>query len=217
MFCSKCGMHNREGATCCISCGSSLVPEPAPELTPELTQELTQELTSESAPEVIPELTPETVRYGPPEAVQYYEVTYAGFWKRFAAALIDGFFLKISTAIIGVIAGIAIDGSPDSTWMPNNSEDFTPFDLITLVIYWLYFTLMESSTFQATPGKMALGIKVTDLEGNQISFARANGRYWSKLISTIILLIGYIMAGFTEKKQALHDLIAKTLVINQKQ
>ena len=60
---------------------------------------------------------------------------------------------------------------------------------------------------------MALGIIVTDLDGNQISFGRANGRYWSKIVSSITLLIGYIMAGFTEKKQALHDIIAGTLVL----
>ena len=71
---------------------------------------------------------------------------------------------------------------------------------------------MESSSRQATVGKMALGLKVTDLEGRRISFARASGRHFAKYISGMILLIGYIMAGFTERKQALHDMIAGTLV-----
>ena len=62
---------------------------------------------------------------------------------------------------------------------------------------------------------MALGIIVTDLNGNPISFGKANGRYWGKIISTLILLIGYIMAAFTEKKQALHDMMAGTLVIKK--
>jgi uncharacterized RDD family membrane protein YckC len=84
---------------------------------------------------------------------------------------------------------------------------------VGLIGNWIYEASMESSTKQATVGKMALGLKVTDLEGRRISFARATGRHFAKLISGIILLIGYIMAGFTERKQALHDMIAGTLVV----
>lgn len=83
---------------------------------------------------------------------------------------------------------------------------------LSIVAGWLYFALMESSKFQGTVGKLALGIIVTDVDGNKISFARATGRYFSKILSGFILMIGYIMAGFTEKKQALHDIIAGTLV-----
>ena len=64
-------------------------------------------------------------------------------------------------------------------------------------------------------GKKALGIIVTDISGQRISFGRATGRYFAKQLSTIILLIGYIMAAFTEKKQALHDMMAGTLVIKK--
>jgi len=78
---------------------------------------------------------------------------------------------------------------------------------------WIYEAAMESSAKQATLGKMALGLKVTDVEGRRISFARATGRHFAKYISGMILLIGYIMAGFTARKQALHDMIAGTLVI----
>ena len=77
---------------------------------------------------------------------------------------------------------------------------------------WIYEAAMENSSKQATLGKMALGLKVTDLEGRRISFARATGRHFAKIISKMILLIGYIMAGFTQRKQALHDMIAGTLV-----
>jgi uncharacterized RDD family membrane protein YckC len=72
---------------------------------------------------------------------------------------------------------------------------------------------MESSSKQATLGKLALGIVVTDLNGNRISFGRATGRYFGKIVSGMIFAIGYIMAGFTEKKQALHDMIASCLVV----
>ena len=74
---------------------------------------------------------------------------------------------------------------------------------------------MESSKLQGTVGKIALGIEVTDLDGNQISFGKANGRYFCKIISTIILMIGYIMVAFTEKKQGLHDMMAGCLVVNK--
>ena len=77
---------------------------------------------------------------------------------------------------------------------------------------WIYEAAMESSSKQATVGKMALGLIVTDLEGQRISFLRATGRHFAKFISAMILFIGYIMAGVTERKQALHDMIAGTLV-----
>ncbi len=78
---------------------------------------------------------------------------------------------------------------------------------------WLYFALMESSPRQATLGKQALGIMVTDLAGQRISFARATGRFFAKILSGLILWIGYVMAAFTERKQALHDLLASCLVV----
>jgi len=81
------------------------------------------------------------------------------------------------------------------------------------VIQWLYFAVMESSKHQGTLGKLALGIKVTDMNGDRISFGRATGRYFGKIISGMIIYIGYIMAGLTEKKQALHDMMASCLVI----
>jgi uncharacterized RDD family membrane protein YckC len=85
-----------------------------------------------------------------------------------------------------------------------------------LVLQWLYYAWMESSEHQATLGKMALGLIVTDLDDRRVSFARATGRFFAKIISGLIpLAIGYIMAGFTEKKQALHDMIASTLVLRK--
>lgn len=79
----------------------------------------------------------------------------------------------------------------------------------------LYYSLMESSKFQASVGKMAMGIKVTDLNGDRISFGKAFLRSFGKLISSMVMYIGYIMAAFTDKKQALHDMIASTLVVKK--
>lgn len=123
---------------------------------------------------------------------------YAGFWRRFAAILIDSFILGFSSGFI-----LSLITYPT----------ILQFSILNTFISWLYFTIFESSSKQATLGKMALRIKVTDLEGKPISFARANGRYWSKILSGMLFAIGYLMAGFTKKKQALHDIIANTLVI----
>jgi uncharacterized RDD family membrane protein YckC len=90
---------------------------------------------------------------------------------------------------------------------------FGALRLTALVIVWLYFALLESSAWQATVGKKAVGLRVTDLNGNRISFLRASGRFFAKFISWAIMLIGYLMIAFTAKKQGLHDMIASTLVL----
>ncbi len=84
------------------------------------------------------------------------------------------------------------------------------------VAQFLYFPLFESSSRQGTYGKSLMGLKVTDISGNRISFLRALGRNLAKIISGMILMIGYLMAGFTSKKQGLHDMIAGTLIIKEK-
>ena len=78
-----------------------------------------------------------------------------------------------------------------------------------------YFVWQESSEKQATIGKSVMGLKVTNLQGGRISTAQALIRYFGKFLSSIIFYIGFIMAGFTEKKQALHDMLAKTLVVKK--
>jgi Predicted membrane protein/domain len=86
--------------------------------------------------------------------------------------------------------------------------------LLGIVIGWLYFAVCESSAWQGTLGKLALGIRVTDMQGNRISFPRALGRYAAKLLSGIILCIGYLMVAWTQRKQGLHDMVCGTLVLN---
>jgi len=129
--------------------------------------------------------------------------TYAGFWRRFAASFLDGLLLSVVTAPFTLqVGGSIADASRRSA-----------SSTISLVVGWLYFALMESSAKQATVGKMALGIIVTDLDGRRIGFGRATGRYFAKFLSVLTLGIGFLMAGFTERKQALHDMVASCLVI----
>ena len=89
------------------------------------------------------------------------------------------------------------------------------FGFFEIVVVWLYHALMESSSYQATLGKMALGLKVTDSNGQQISFLTATGRYFAKIISALICCIGFMMAGWTQQKQGLHDMMAGTLVVRK--
>ena len=136
---------------------------------------------------------------------------YAGFWKRFVAYIIDGFLINIVMTIVGYALGIGYMSRLGDAGTGRSAA----YSIISVVLVYLYFALMESSSQQATLVKLALSIKVTDLDGRRFSFGKATVRYWSKILSTLILLIGFIMAGFTERKQALHDLIAGTLVVNK--
>ena len=83
------------------------------------------------------------------------------------------------------------------------------------VVWWLYFALMESSSNQATLGKKLLGIKVTDMAGQPLSFIHAAGRQLAGLITSMTFYIGYLMAAFTGRKQALHDIIAGAVIVNK--
>lgn len=132
------------------------------------------------------------------------DVLYAGFWKRAAAALIDSFLLFLVGTAIGFFY-IFITGSDQGLEAASN--------ILGLLLGWLYFAILESSERQATIGKKALGIMVTDSHGKRISFYRASGRHFGKIVSSLTLGIGFIMAGFTKKKQALHDKMFDCLVV----
>jgi len=131
---------------------------------------------------------------------------YAGFWIRVLAYLIDAVILIVVGMLLAVLSGGAIIDI-------EAQETFGITDFLSLIIGLAYFIGFEASEMQATPGKKALGLIVTDMQGQRISYARAAGRYFGKILSGLILLIGYIMVAFTEKKQGLHDLLASTLVV----
>ena len=141
---------------------------------------------------------------------------YAGFWLRVVATMIDGFILSVLNFVVFLVFGgiiVAIEG--------NNGGNGGPVEVILgffiwglmIAIPWLYSAIQESSAAQATLGKKILGIRVTDLEGNRVSFGQASGRHFGKILSGMICSIGHFMAGFTEKKQALHDILAGALVV----
>jgi len=213
MYCSKCGTAIPQNAAFCAACG----------------QPVNQPSTlAASAPGFAAATPPAAARpYGYVAAAAFPVTAYAGFWLRVVAHLIDGLLAGIGFAVLAMI-GVAMVGvghfksfaqganNPDDFFTPDVIGIIFVLAMIAIVMVWLYYAGMESSVYQGTLGKMALGLIVTDLEGRRITFGRASGRYFSKLITGLIPLgIGYAMAGFTEKKQALHDMIAGCLVLRK--
>jgi uncharacterized RDD family membrane protein YckC len=129
---------------------------------------------------------------------------FAGFWIRVAAFMIDIAVLTIPTLMISFFIRFTVADE-----LAYGIESF----ISNTLVCWIYEAAFISSTRQGTIGKMLLGLKVVDYAGNRITFGRATGRYFSKWLSGLILCIGYMMVGWTKKKQGLHDVIADTLVI----
>lgn len=142
------------------------------------------------------------------------ELAYAGFWRRVAARFIDTIITNICFAVIVFIFGIimAAGGTDDPDVLKIR---VLLLGSIFIVVGWMYYAVMESSPAQGTLGKMALGIKVTDLDGKRVGFGKATGRHFGTIISGLLLLSGFIMVAFTDKKQGLHDMMAGCLVVNR--
>lgn len=144
---------------------------------------------------------------------------YAGFWRRVAAYLIDGVLLLIGFLVLDFIGalfvGIGLLSSGQDITGDNTLGAQLVIFLITAVLAWLYFAGLESGPWQGTIGKRLLRLMVTDLYGRRIGFGRATGRYFGKILSGLVLFVGYLMVAFTERKQGLHDVMAGTLVVRQ--
>jgi len=214
IFCNKCGAPNDASAQFCGRCGTPLNPGAAASASA---------VPPAPAASSFPASSPGTGVY-PATAVGYpaaqAAVRYGGFWIRVVAAIIDtiivGVVLAPIKAIFGLgglaLGGFDIHGLHNPMALLYLIFGGGIFALLKISANWLYEALMESSSYQATLGKMIFGMKVTDLYGNRISFARATGRHFAKIVSLVTICIGFLMVGFTERKQGLHDMIAGTLV-----
>lgn len=147
---------------------------------------------------------------------QFNTPKYASFGLRVLAYIIDSILLALVFVPVGLLLGVAaaLLGSEGAEELSALAS--AVINLLSIIVAWVYSAVLESSTWQATIGKRLLGIKVTDMSGNRISFGKATGRHFGKFLSSIICAIGFIMAAFTEKKQALHDILANTLVLEGK-
>jgi uncharacterized RDD family membrane protein YckC len=141
-------------------------------------------------------------------------VVYAGFWRRLAAAFIDGILLNIIAYFVGSMVGYSMIDRMSGRYSGNTLDAaYMRYTLITVAIYWLYFALQESGSAQATLGKRAMGVRVVGAEGKRVSFLNATGRHFAKIISFLVLCIGFLMVAWDSRKQGLHDKMANTFVV----
>lgn len=196
MYCSKCGAVMADGAMFCSACGQAFSTAVA------IAHPMNVQVAS--AP----------------------RVEYGGFWLRFLAYLIDGAVIAIGVCVVAIplffltgLGAFLSEIHPEEDWNENGAwvliAVFLLFGTASLVVTWLYHAWMESSEWQATVGKKALDLVVTDMDGRRVSFGRATGRHFAKIVSNMIYPFGHILAGFTEKKQALHDMIAGCVILRR--
>lgn len=206
MFCPMCGFRNIDTDNFCGNCGHDLRSEEVHSLDPPPPVKGTRAHT-QIAFSASPNLNFE----------------YAGFWRRFVAFWFDRIILIIPILITSALLDILFMGGTNIGHIPyslsSNLLEHSVFPsqvllvLADMILIWLYFAFFESSKLQCTPGKRVLGIRVADLEGNRITFGRATLRHFSKILSTLAFLVGFLMIGVSRKKQGLHDKIAGCLVL----
>ena len=206
MYCSKCGAVLAGDAVFCQSCGTQLTRAAA--------------VLDPSRGTVSPHAGVGAIAYAS-------NVTFAGFWLRFVAYLLDSVIIGFAVTVLFVPFFFLMGGVAMLETLPRGHAEridlvqimpllslLLTLGAIAAVAKWLYFAYLESGEKQATWGKQALGIYVTDLAGQRVTFGRATGRFFARIVTGLIPLgIGFIMAGFTERRQALHDMIASTLVL----
>ncbi|MGH8668317.1 MAG: RDD family protein, partial [Burkholderiales bacterium] len=127
---------------------------------------------------------------------------FGGFWIRFFAVLVDSAIVFLVMVLLIVGAGSAL-----------GEAGLTFGALAAWLFAFLYWPVMHASKLQATLGKALLGLRVTGYQGNRVSFLRSLGRELAKVLSGAVAMVGYLVAAFTARKQALHDLVASTYVV----
>lgn len=133
---------------------------------------------------------------------------YGGFWRRVLIYGIDLAMVFLVAALMGAVVGLA------SVVLHVPPQQLRVFSgLLGFVVGLLYFPMLESSEYGATFGKMWLGMRVVDEDGEQISFGQALVRYVAKVLSGLLLGFGFLIVGWTPRKRGLHDMIAGTTVV----
>ena len=199
MYCNQCGKKVSDLDRFCNACGSAL---------------------SGSASTDYTGPAPNNNSAVPPASNKSFsdDFVYGGFWWRVLSYLIDAIILSIGYFLVAIVFSFnwLFLGDDYKYWAAVGITSVFAYTVLTFIAPWLYFALMESSKFQGTLGKWALKMIVVDEEGKQITFARATGRYFAKILSSLTLGIGYIMVAFTERKQGLHDILARTIILKSK-
>ena len=201
--CEKCGVDIAEGASVCAHCETPVnVAQIGPVYVPP----------SARPPAVMPLIQELSAALPRP--------AFAGFWLRSIAYLLDTVLISLVGGLIASFYPATFIKFPDAAAASNpltSLPQLTPLGFaITLTATWFYYTMFESSSWQATPGKRFVKIYVTDMNGQRPTFARVAARNFAKIISSLTFLVGYLVAGFTVKKQALHDLLSSCLVLRRR-
>ena len=136
-----------------------------------------------------------------------------GFWLRLAAFVLDVFGLVVIYTVVYII-GLIVIGQSNAAPDEAIQTRLQLTRVLLIATPWLYYTVAESSRHQGTFGKRMIGLRVVDEAGRRISFARANGRFWSKQLSALTCGVGYVVCAFTQRKQALHDLMSGCYVVS---
>ena len=221
MFCAKCGANVEQGKPFCGACGQPVQGFSVGQATAGVAGAVPSAAVPAYSAPGSPNL---------PASAAQSNIGYAGFWLRLVAAIIDG--IVISIPLMPVFFLIFIDIFRHAQDLQGRQDPAAIIAImgpkiglilfVSAIVSWLYWALCESSAWQATLGKKALGIIVTDLEGRRISFGRASGRFWAgRGVSCIpylggtYFLVDCICVGFTAKKQAIHDMIASCLVLRK--
>jgi uncharacterized RDD family membrane protein YckC len=200
LTCEKCEAEIPEGASVCSVCETPVnVAQIGPVYVPHSAQPA----------EVIPAI-PDLSKLPPRPA-------FAGFWLRAVAYLFDTVLISLVFSLIASFYPSTFIKFPDAaSTLLTSLPQLTPIAFaITITATWFYYTMFEASAWQATPGKRVLRLYVADLNGQRVTFARAAARNFAKIISSLTFLVGYFVAGFTEKKQTLHDILSSCLVLRR--
>ena len=193
MECGRCGAENPDQARFCDACGLPLDPEERRLVAAEIGAS--------------GDLPAGTVGYG-------------GFWRRGLALLVDQLLVMVPLALLqqGLAPGPMHAGpvAPGQGMALDYQQAVSWWLAVELAVAWLYWAGLHSSPWQATPGKALLGMRVINREGQRITFVQATVRYLATLLSSALLLMGFVMAAFHPRKRTLHDILAGTLVVRSR-
>ena len=210
MFCPQCGAEILPEAKFCQTCGAGLQAVQPPPLPANQPESQHQDLYQNKA--AAEEAQPQTSYVADGRQTIVPVVEYGGFWRRLAAMVLDAIMIGLTMGVITFVLDLVLNIRSHS-----GAAMFNHFvNVLQVIVSWAYFALMESSAQQGTFGKVVMGLQVTDLEGRRITLKKATIRYAAKFLSSVILMIGYLMVAFTARKQGLHDKIAGTLVVRNR-
>jgi uncharacterized RDD family membrane protein YckC len=203
IFCSKCGVQNSGMAQFCQKCGLALSSSLAP--------------IQSAAPARAYAAAPPVAYVAAPAS------PYGGFWIRLVAHLLDHvilsavaaplFFIMAMPTILRVVHEAERNQEPSPEMIVSILSSVFVYVVVAFAGQWLYEAWLTSSSWQGTIGKRVLRLKVVDEAGNRISFGRATGRFFAKILSSMFFCIGFLMIAFTERKCGLHDMLAGTVVV----